>query len=311
MTWRRGALLLAPVLMLAGCGGRAVPGAREDSALAQAADSGRQSLEYSRLKQSTAQYQQAYTLALARNDVQAIGDSGYNLAVVQLADNDAAAALRTALRTRAALAARGAPGVQGAPGAQGAPEFAELDLVQSAALHRLGREAEADVLAARAQASAGNPATRLRASYMRGVVADARGDAAGLVAALAAFGKPKAPAPDWEADYEELTARLALLRGQYGQASAHAQRAADIHRAQLDYWSMAEAVVIAARAMQRAGSPQEAAHLYLQAGESAAARGDAASAARWLKQAMRPGADAATRHTAQDTLNALPKAASR
>ncbi len=299
MTWRRGALLLAPVLMLAGCGGRAAPGAREDSALAQAADSGRQSLEYSRLKQSATQYQQAYTLALARNDVQAIGDSGYNLAVVQLADNDAAAALRTALRTRAALAA------------QGAPEFAELDLVQSAALHRLGREAEADVLAARAQASAGNPATRLRASYMRGVVADARGDAAGLVAALAAFGEPKAPAPDWEADHEELTARLALLRGQYGQASAHAQRAADIHRAQLDYWSMAEAVVIAARAMQRAGSPQEAAHLYLQAGESAAARGDAASAARWLKQAMRPGADAATRHTAQDTLNALPKAASR
>ena len=299
MTWRRGALLLAPVLMLAGCGGRAAPGAREDSALAQAADSGRQSLEYSRLKQSATQYQQAYTLALARNDVQAIGDSGYNLAVVQLADNDAAAALRTALRTRAALAARGAP------------EFAELDLVQSAALHRLGREAEADVLAARAQASAGNPATRLRASYMRGVVADARGDAAGLVAALAAFGEPKAPAPDWEADHEELTARLALLRGQYGQASAHAQRAADIHRAQLDYWSMAEAVVIAARAMQRAGSPQEAAHLYLQAGESAAARGDAASAARWLKQAMRPGADAATRHTAQDTLNALPKAASR
>jgi len=299
LTWRRGALLLAPVLMLAGCGGRAAPGAREDSALAQAADSGRQSLEYSRLKQSATQYQQAYTLALARNDVQAIGDSGYNLAVVQLADNDAAAALRTALRTRAALAA------------QGAPEFAELDLVQSAALHRLGREAEADVLAARAQASAGNPATRLRASYMRGVVADARGDAAGLVAALAAFGEPKAPAPDWEADHEELTARLALLRGQYGQASAHAQRAADIHRAQLDYWSMAEAVVIAARAMQRAGSPQEAAHLYLQAGESAAARGDAASAARWLKQAMRPGADAATRHTAQDTLNALPKAASR
>jgi len=299
LTWRRAALLLAPVLMLAGCGGRAAPGAREDSALAQAADSGRQSLEYSRLKQSAAQYQQAYTLALARDDVQAIGDSGYNLAVVQLADNDAAAALRTALRTRAALAARGTAG------------FAELDLVQSAALHRLSREAEADVLAARAQGAAGSPATRARASYMRGVVADARGDAAGLAAALAAFGEPNAPPPDWEADREELTARLALLRGEYGQAAAHAQRAADIHRAQLDYWAMAEAVVIAARAMQRAGSPQEAAHLYLQAGESAAARGDAASAARWLKQAMRPGADAATRHTAQDTLNALPKAASR
>jgi tetratricopeptide (TPR) repeat protein len=297
LTGRQGAA--AVLLLLAGCGGRAAPDAPQDSALALAADSGRQSLEYRRLKQSAAQYQEAYTLALARNDVQAIGDSGYNLAVVQLADNDAAGALRTALRTRAALAVRAAP------------EFAELDLVQSAALHRLGRDAEADGLAARAQASAASPATRTRASYLRGVVADARGDAAGLAAALAAFGQPKAPLPDWEADREDLTARLALLRGQYREAAAHAQRAADIHRTQLDYRAMAEAVVIAARAMQRAGSPQDAANFYLQAGESAAARGDAASAARWLKQAMRPGADAGTRRSAQNTLDTLPKTASR
>ena len=296
MTRRLGAALL---LLLAGCGGRAAPDAPQDSALAQAADSGRQSLEYSRLKQSAAQYQQAYTLALARNDVQAIGDSGYNLAVVQLADNDAAAALRTALRTRAALAARAAPG------------FAELDLVQSAALHRLGREVEADVLAARAQAGAASPATRDRASYLRGVVADARGDDAGLSAALASFGQPKSPPPDWEADREDLMARLALMRGQYRDAAAHAQRAADFYRTQLDYRAMADAVVLAARAMQRAGAPQDAARLYLQAGQSAAARGDAAFAASWLRQAMRPGADAATRRTAQDTLDALPKTAAR
>lgn len=297
MSGRHGAA--AVLLLLAGCGGRAAPDAPQDRALAQAEDSGRQSLEYSRLKQSAAQYQQAYTLALARNDAQAIGDSGYNLAVVQLADNDAAGALRTALRTRAALAARAAPG------------FAELDLVQSAALHRLGRDAEADRLAARAQAGAASLATRARASYLRGVVADARGDAAGLAAALAAFGQPKPPPPDWEADREDLTARLALLRGQYREAAAHARRAADIHRTQLDYRAMAEAVVLVARAMQRAGAPQEADRLYLQAGQSAAARGDAASAARWLRQAMRPGADAGTRRAAQDTLDALPKAEAR
>lgn len=297
MTGRHGAA--AVLLLLAGCGGRAAPDAPQDSALALAADSGRQSLEYSRLKQAAAQYQQAYTLAVARNDAQAVGDSGYNLAVVQLADNDAAGALRTALRTRAALAARAAPG------------FAELDLVQSAALHRLGRDAEADGLAARAQAGAASPATRARASYLRGVVADARGDAAGLLAALAAFGQPKAPLPDWDADREDLMARLALGRGQHREAAAHAQRAADLYRTQLDYRAMADTVVIAARAMERAGMPQEAARLYLQAGQSAAARGDAASAARWLRQAMRPGTDADTRRSAQDTLDALPKVASR
>lgn len=297
MIRRQGAA--AMLLLLAGCGGRAAPDAPQDAALALAASSGRQSLEYSRLKQAATQYGEAYTLALARNGVQAIGDSGYNLAVVQLADNDAAAALRTALRTRAALAVRAAPG------------FAELDLVQSAALHRLGREAEADGLAARAQASAASTATRARASYLRGVIADARGDAAGLVAALAAFGQPKAAPPEREADHEDLLARLALLRGQYRDAAAHAQRAAGIYRAQLDYRAMAEAVVLAARATQRAGAPQEASRLYLQAGQSAAARGDAASAARWLRQAMRTEADAGTRRAAQDTLDALPKTASR
>ncbi len=298
MTRRHGAA--AVLLLLAGCGGRAAPDAPQDSALALAMASGREALDYSRLKQAAAQYQQAYTLALARDDVQALGDTGYNLAVVQLADNEAAAALRTALRTRAVLAVRTAPG------------FAELDLVQAAALHRLGREAEADGLAARAQASAAaSPATRDRASYLRGVIADARGDAAGLNAALAAFGQPKVPPPDWEGDREDLMARLALLHGQYREAVAHAQRAADIRRTQLDYRAMAEAVVLAAQAMQRAGAPQDAARFYLQAGQSAAALGDAASAGRWLRQATRLEADAGTRRAARDTLDALPKSASR
>jgi len=300
LRWRHGlVVLLLPALLPAGCGSRPAPEALQDSALAQAADSGRQSLEYSRLKQAATQYQQAYTLALARNDVQAIGDSGYNLAVVQLADDDAAAAVRTALRTRAALIARATP------------SFAELDLVQSAALHRLGRDAEADTLAARAQSTASSTVTRARASYMRGLVADARNDAAGMVAALAGFGQPKTPTPDWEADHAELTARLELLRGQYRQAAINAQRAADTHRGQLDYRAMAVSVALAAKAMQRAGSPQDAANLYLQAGQSAAARDDTVSATRWLKLALRPGADAGTRHTAQDALDVLRKVPSR
>jgi len=289
----------ATLLVLAGCSSHPAPGALEDSALAQAAASGRQSLEFSRLKQAAREYRQAYTLALARDDQQAIGDTGYNLAVVQLADGNPAEALRTALQTRDALAARAAP------------SFAELDLVQSAALHRLGRDADADALATRAQATAGSPETLARASYVRGLIADGRGDAAGLDAALARFGAlAKLPA-DSQADFEELTARLDLLRGQDRQAAARAQRAADLHRAQLNYRAMADALALAGQAMQRAGSPQEAAKLYLQAGGSAAARGDAASAARWLKQATRPGVAAATQRAARDALAALPKPTAR
>jgi tetratricopeptide (TPR) repeat protein len=295
VTWRYG----VAALLLASCGGQPAPDALQDSALAQAAASGRQALEFSRLKQAVGQYQQAYALAMARDDPQAIGDSGYNLAVAQLADNDAAGALRTAQRTRDALATRAAP------------SFAELDLIQSAALHRLGREAEADTLAARAQATASSLMTSARASYVRGLIADTRGDAAGIAAALAGFGQPKTPSAGWEADRDELIARLDMLRGQYRQAAGHAQRAADLHRAQLDYRAMADTTALAAKAMQRAGSPQEAANLYLQAGESAAARGDAASAKRWLMQVIRPGVNADTQRTAKEALAALQKAPSR
>ena len=293
------AMSVAALLCLAGCGGGSAPNAPVDAALAQAESSGRQSLEFSRLKQAVEQYQQAFTLALARDDAQAIGDNGYNLAVAQLADNDATGSLRSARRTREALVARAAP------------SFAELDLVQSAALHRLGRDTEADALAARAPAKAVNPLTSARASYVRGLIADARGDAAGLAAALAAFWQPKVPTADWQADRDELTARLDMLHGQNRQAAMHAQQSAALHRTQLNYRAMADATALAAKAMQRAGAPREAANLYLQAGESAAARGDAASARQWLRRAMGPGAAPDTQRIAKDTLATLPKASLR
>jgi len=289
----------ATLLLVAGCGGHPAPNAPEDAKLAQAGDSGRQSLEFGRVKQAASEYRQAYTLALARDDVQAIGNSGYNLAVVQLADGDAAGALRTALRTRDALAMRAAPG------------FAELDLVQSAALHRLGRDLDADVLAARAQATAGNPDILARASYVRGLIADTRGDAAGVTAALAGFGRPKTPSADWQADHEELTARLNLLDGQYRQAAVHAQHAADIHRAELEYRAMANTLALAALAMQRAGSPRAAASLYVQAAESAAARGDTASAGRWRKQATSLGSDGTARHAVRTSAERKPGGVTR
>ena len=287
---------LVVAVFLAGCGGHHAPAVPQDAALAQAARSGRQSLTFGRPRQAVTQYRQAFTLALARNDAQAIGDCGYDLAVAELADDAPAPALQAVLRTRAALQARAVPG------------FAELDLVQAAALHRLGRDGEADPLAARAQAAASDPATVARASYLRGLIAGARGDQAGMVAALAGFGQPKRPSPDWQADHDEITARLDLLRGQYRPAADLARQAADLHRTQLDYRDMADELVLAADAMRGAGLQREAADLYLQAGESAAARGDAASAVPWLRQALMPGADPDTRRTARDTLTRLSRA---
>lgn len=290
---KRPPLLPLGLLVLAGCGGHGPAAAPEDTALTQAAHSGQQSLSLGRPEQAARQYQQAFTLALARNDAQAIGDCGYDLAVARLAGNNAAGALQAVLRTRAALAVRAAP------------DFAELDLVQAAALHRLGRDAEADPLATRAQSTATDPATLAKASYVRGLIADARGDRAGIAAALAAFGQPKHPSPDWQADHDELTARLALLDGRYRQAARYAQAAADLHRAQLQYAEMADTLALAAEAMRRAGAPREAADLFLQAGESAAARGNAAAAVPWLRQVLMPGADPAAQRIARTSLRRL------
>ncbi len=291
--------MLAAGLLTSGCAGHRSPAPPQDDALEQAARSGRQSLSSGHAAQAVAQYQRAFTLALSRDDAPAIGDIGYDLAVAQLAGDDAgghgaAAALRTILRTRDALDARAAPG------------FAELDLAQAAALHRLGRDPEADPLAARAQATASDPATVVRASYVRGLIADARGDAMGILAALDRFGQPRRPSVDWQAARDELAARLDRRRGHYLDAAAVAQRAADLHRSQLEYRDMAAMLAFAADARGRGGAPAEAARLYLQAGESAAARGDDASATPWLRQVLLiPQADPVVRQAAQQRLAVL------
>nr|WP_321986333.1 hypothetical protein [uncultured Lichenicoccus sp.] len=292
---RRGLVLVA--LCVAGCGGHPPALPPEDTALQQAAHSGQQALEFGKPQQAVQQYRHAFDLALARSDAGAIGDIGYDLATARLAAADPAGALATVQRTRVDLAARGAP------------DFAELDLVQAASLHRQGDEAAADAWAARAQTTASDASTVARASYVRGLVADARGDMAGLAAALSMFrlppdGKPAPPA-EWRADRDELAARLALRQGNSAGAASSALAAADLRREALDYAGMEQALVLAARARMQQGDAQQAADLYLQAGESAAARTDIADARTWLARATVPGASVATAQAARQALDRL------
>ena len=281
---------LAPLLVLVGCHGHP-PAAPSDAALAQAAHSGREALQFDHPGQAVTQYQRALQLALARDDVAAVGDLGYDLAVAQIAGNQPAAALETTRRTRTALRARGGAG------------FAELDLAQAAALYHLGQDLPADTLAAAAQADAADPATVIQAITLRGLIADTRGNTGGLAALVAALGEPKHPTPQWQVSHDTLSARLDLRRGDFGAAVASAQSAAAVQRQQLRYADMAQSLALAARAAAAGGRLSEAADLYLQAGESAAARGDAPHATAWLEQAQAPGADIATLQQASRTLS--------
>jgi hypothetical protein len=287
-------LWAAVLLSSAGCTHQSNLAAPQNTALTQAMQAGKQALDIGRPKQAIEQYRHAYTLAFARDDVQAIGDCGYNIAVVQLADNDAPASLKTVANTRDALSVRANPG------------FPELDLIEASALLRLGRLPQADRLAQRAQVRATDSATAERASYVRGRVAERRGDAAALELSLKGFVEPN-PQPSVEADRAELQARLEYLRGHFPQAASLAEQAADIQQVQLNYQAMAEALAVAAKAQQSAGHSQEAGNLYLQAGESAAARGDVVSARQWLRQAADSRVASSTRRAAQNALSAMPK----
>jgi len=159
-------LLAAGAIALAACGGgrRAVaPAEPVDAELASARRAAAFAFAQGRHDQAAQLYRQALERAQARDDGEAIGDLGYDLAVAQLRRGDAAPALATAGSTRAELARRRLP------------VFAELVLVEATALYRLGDAGGAQELA-RDLASDPGPAGA-RAQFLLGLLAAGlRGD---------------------------------------------------------------------------------------------------------------------------------------
>jgi hypothetical protein len=245
-----------------------------------------------RPEQAIAQYKLAVERARARDDADAIGDYGYNLVVAQLAANQPQRALASAQMTQAELARRGAA------------SFPALDLAKATALYRLGDKQASDRLAEQVQDGSDESAAA-RASFLRGLIADETDYVSGLDDALARLARPGSPAQ--QADADELAARCDLRRHSFVTAAAKAEQAADLRRSILDYRGMVRALAVAADAEARAGNTRASADLYLRAGQSAAAQGDAASARPWLEQAMHLGSDPALFDAARLALASLSK----
>jgi hypothetical protein len=264
--------LLVP-LLLADCGGSAPdPGAPPtDEMLQRQTHAGQLAFELERNEEAAAQYRTALSRAQARDDPDAIGDTGYNLAVAELRANAPDKALADARATRIELERRGSE------------PFAALLLAEATALYRTGAVAEADRAAQCIQRSEDADAVA-RATFLRGLIADDRGDEAGL--ATAANALTTAKTPPFEADSAELSARLALRRGDPVRAREQAAHAAGLRQATLDYRGVARALAIEGAAVERAGDKIAAADLFLRAGRSAAAQGDKTSARDWLRRAM-------------------------
>lgn len=263
----RRAILLA-ALLGAGCGGTPPP-EPPDPTLARQTRTAMLAWQQDRPAQAAALFRDALRRAYARDDIDAIADLAASLAASELRLGNAEAARDTAAAARTEVARRGAT----------LP--AELPLAEAAARWRLGDAAGA--LALTRTITEGEAGARAR--FIEGLVAADARDATALAAAQAAL----APSdlPDLAADRSELAGRAALLAADPAAARAALLRAAALRQDARNYPGMARALALAAEAATREGGAAEAADLWLRAGRSAAADGDARSAARWLDQAAR------------------------
>ena len=132
-------------------------------------------------------------------------------------------------------------------------DLAVLDLVEAAALYRLGDKRQADREAARVEESEDKVAAA-RASFLRGLIADETGNEAGLKMAMARLAQPASS--EQRADADELAARWDLRQGAFTQAEAEAERSADLRRTTMDYHGLARALAVGAAAAARAGDKQ-------------------------------------------------------
>jgi hypothetical protein len=277
------------LLLTAACAKDPAP-APEDPVMTRNAEAGENALDLDRPEEAATQFQAALTQAEARDDLNAIVQISFNLAVSQLRANRPADALATAQRAQDELSRRGAQPSQ------------SLRLVAATALYRTGDAGQADALASEIEAGT-DVDSAAGASFLRGLIADEAGNEPGLQQALARL--PIGGGPVREADRLELQARLQLRENGFVAARNSALEAAAIRQRGLDYRGMARVLAVAGLAAERAGDAEGAADLYLRAGRSAAAQSDPATARPLLQRAEKLTGNPATKAEAAQALTNL------
>jgi tetratricopeptide (TPR) repeat protein len=273
--------VLASLILLAGCTAAAPapePTAPVDDELMSGWRLARFAFEERQYDQAAQLYARVLERAYARDDLGAIGDVGYELAVVRLRQLDPPAAAEQTRRTRDELRRRGDE------------PFAELYLVEAVALYEMGEPAGAEAMADQAIALAPQPTdpVALRAWFLEGRIAADRADADALARALDALDAGgRVQNPELEADRLELTGRRELLDGRPDRALPALRASADLRRDAKDYLGMARVLALAGEAAERADLTADAADLYFRAGRSAEVEGAFADARRWLGAAAR------------------------
>jgi tetratricopeptide (TPR) repeat protein len=270
-----GLLMVVAVLALSGCGSSAPrqKGPAVDKELERFNRAARLAFDKGRLEQAAKSYRKALERAYVRDDLAAILDARYNLAIclMNLQSYDEALTVVQRANSEMALAGR-----------DDSPDFLLLEATiryHSGDLDEAWKITE-QILSAPMQASS---VIKSKTHYLRGLIASQQGDKDQLCAAIAALGQPQQP--QLRADRQELVGHLAMA-DQNGDAAINAfDAAAKLRRETLDYRQMVNALALAGEAGEKAGHAKEASLRYLRAGRSAMLQGLFEDAREWLSRA--------------------------
>jgi tetratricopeptide (TPR) repeat protein len=247
----------------------------------------RMAFDTGRLQQAVGLYDQALERAYVLDDLNAIVDSQYNLAVCLAGLNLYVEALERVNQSKAELVRsnRSIP--------------ADILLLEATIVYRMGQLDKAwqltDMILLDPSRLSG--AIQSKTHFLRGLIAGEWDDINQLRKEIASLGEPSTVG--LRADRQELMGRLAMAESNWNEALEAFDNTAELRRDDFDYSEMVNALALAAWACEQAGKLSEASKRYLRAGRSAAQQGENRNALNWLNRAEKLAGEAGDESTAK------------
>ena len=254
---------------------------------------GRLAFDHGQFERALDLYNQALDRAYVLDDLTAIVDSKYNLAVCLTSLGLFDQAIRQVNQAKVELERS----------RQSIPT--DILLLESTILYKVGKLDSAwqltDLILQ--EASRLSEAIQAKTHFLRGLIAGERGDFPRLRGEIMLLGKPSSAG--LQADREELLGRLAMAEGNWREAVDAFDRTAEFRRADFDYSEMVSALALAAWSCEQVGLLSGASKRYLRAGRSAAQQGKKNSASDWLIRAETLAVQSGDEITAQQARSYL------
>ena len=239
------------------------------------------------LQQAVSLYNQALERAYVLDDLNAIVDSQYNLAVCLTGLNFYVEALERVNQSKAEL------------GRTNQSIAADILLLEATIVYRMAKLDDAWQLTDKILLDPGRLSEPIQSKthFLRGLIAGEWDDINQLRNEIASLGKPTTAG--LRADRQELVGRLAMAEGNWNEALDAFDSTAELRRDDFDYSEMVNALALAAWACEQAGKLSEASKRYLRAGRSAAQQGENRNALNWLNRAEKLAGEAGDEPTAK------------